>query len=351
MQCSIVHPSELGGTEFALWRQFVQQAGVGSPFLTPTYTTVIAAHRPESRVATLFDGPDLVGFLPYECSPERVGLPIGGGTNDVQALIAGSDFECDLPDLVRRLKVREWRFDHLLPGQELFVPFHREIHRSPVVDLSDGYDAYTLAVRQKSAGVLPKTARQRRQLAKEVGPVSTEWRSTRPEDLDLLIALKVAQYERTGAFDVFGAAWSRDAVRHFSELVEGECSGIMSALRAGDRTDRVALRSHQRIVAPLLVPGLRPAVRQVLARSHPAPRSGGCRGRTRHRHDRSRDGHTGVQAARVANTGYEVASGRVPARGPAYRAALLARHPAWLGRRIRRVTQEVRSATSRRSGA
>jgi CelD/BcsL family acetyltransferase involved in cellulose biosynthesis len=350
VQCSVVHPSELGDTELALWRRFVEQAGFRSPFLTPTYTTVIAAHRPESRVAILLDGSDIVGFLPYECSPERVGLPIGGGTNDVQALVTASDFECDLPDLVRRLRVREWRFDHLLPGQELFAPFHREIHRSPVIDLSDGYETYALAVRQNSASVLSQAARRRRQLAKEVGPVSTEWRSSRPEDIDLLISMKAAQYERTGAYNLFGAAWSRDAVRHFAELQEGECAGIMSALRAGDRT--IAL--HFGLTSGSLLHWWFPVYDPLFAKYSP--------GLVLLLDLAAAAGEHGVDLIdlgmgehdyklRVANSGYEVAAGRVPARGRWYRAALLARHPAWLGRRIRGLAQDVRSATTRRPSA
>jgi len=350
VQCSVVHPSELGGTEVALWRQFVQQANLRSPFLTPTYTTVIAAHRPESRIAVLSDGPDIVGFLPYERSPERVGLPIGGGTNDVQALIADPDFECDLPDLVRQLRVREWRFDHLLPGRELFVPFYREIHRSPVIDLSDGYDAYALAVRQNSATVLSQAARRRRQLAKEVGPISTEWRSSRPEDLDLLISMKAAQYERTGAQNLFGAPWSGHALRHFSELLEGECVGIMSALRAGDST--IAL--HFGLTRGSLLHYWFPVYDPQFAKYSPGlvllldlAASAGEHGVDTI--DLGMGEHS--YKLRVANSGYEVADGRIPASGHMYRAALLARHPSWLGRRIRGLAQDLRSATSRRSNA
>ncbi len=350
MQCSVVRPSELGAAEVALWRQFVRQAGFRSPFLTPTYTSVIAAHRPESRVAVLLDGSDIIGFLPFECSPERVGLPIGGGTNDVQALVTGSDFECDLPDLVRRLGVREWRFDHLLPSQEVFAPFHREIRRSPVIDLSDGYEAYTLAVRQNSTSVLSQAARRRRQLAKEIGPVSTEWRSSRPEDLDLLISMKGAQYERTGAYNLFGTTWSRDALSHFADLQEGECAGIMSALRAGDRT--IAL--HFGLTSGSLLHYWFPVYDPSLAKYSPGLMLLLDLAATAGEHgidliDLGMGEHD--YKLRVANTGYEVAAGRVPARGRLYRAALLARHPAWLGRRIRGLARDVRSATTGRSSA
>jgi CelD/BcsL family acetyltransferase involved in cellulose biosynthesis len=348
MQCAIVHPSELDGSEVARWREFVAGPAFGSPFLAPEFSVVLGTHRPDSRIAVLRDGARIVGFLPYERDPERIGFPIGGGMNDVQALVGEPDLVWDLPDLVRGLGVREWRFDHLLPDQRLFVPFHQSLDRSPVMDLSAGYDAYLEEVREKSSKVLPQVARKRRQLAKEVGPVVTEWRSTRPEDLDQLISWKAAQYERTGARNLFDESWSRDVLREFAGRADGECAGIMSALRAGDHTVALHFGLTRGSVLhwwfPVYDPEFSkysPGVTLLLDLAAEAP----SRGIEVIDLGKGEHGYK----LRVANSGYDVANGRVPARGSLYRAAILARHPAWAGRKVRALVDDVKSARDRRS--
>jgi CelD/BcsL family acetyltransferase involved in cellulose biosynthesis len=328
-----VAPRELGEAEFGAWRELIgSDTRFWSPFLTPRFSQIIGEHRPDSRVAVLEDGPRVVGFLPYERDPERVGLPLGGGMNDAQAMIAPRDLEWDLAGLVRRLGLRVWRFDHLLPDQALFSQFHETRHSSPTVDLSDGLDAYRAAVREQSS-VLQQTARKRRQIDRDIGPVTFEWQSTDPGLLDTLIRWKALQYERTNVHNLFAAPWSVAALHEFFESDDPECSGLLSVLRAGDRVLAVHFGVTRGPVLHYWFPAydaehstFSPGLVLLLDMITAAPDHGISLV------DLGR-GDQGYKR-RVANDEYLVAEGRVPARGRVYRAALLTRHPAWLGRRV-----------------
>src|SRR4051794_5718518 len=214
MDLEIVHPAEFGDVEHAQWRAALQQAGFRSPFLSPTFSTLVARHRPGSRVALLRSGGTVTGFLPYERDDERVGTSIGHGINDVQAIIGSAPYGCELPEIVRRLGVREWRYDHLLDSQVLFAPYRERTHRSPTIDLLRGHDDWIETLNGRSS-VVSKPARLARQLAKDIGPVTVEWHSDREQDLSRLVALKAAQYQRTGAADVFREPWVVGALREF----------------------------------------------------------------------------------------------------------------------------------------
>jgi CelD/BcsL family acetyltransferase involved in cellulose biosynthesis len=327
--------AELGENELAVWRGLIDaDAGFGSPFLTPTYCRIVATHRPRNRVALLHDGPDLVGFLPYGRDHEQVGLPIGAPMNDAQALIASRQLELDLPELVRDLGARVWRFDHLLPGQEAFADFVESWHSSPTIDLARGVDAYHESVREHSHGLLKKTGKKRRQLGREVGPVTFEWHSSDAALLDTLIEWKSRQYQRTHVHDLFASSWPRAALHEFHESNAAECAGVLSVVRAGDRLVALNFAIRRGPVLHSWFGAYDPALAKyspglvlLLDRAAAGPAHGVA----------LIDLGRGDQdfKRRVANGEYLVGDGRVPARGRTYRAVLLAKHPGWLARRVR----------------
>jgi CelD/BcsL family acetyltransferase involved in cellulose biosynthesis len=88
--------------------------------------------RPGARVAVLEEGPEVVGFFPYERGPLRVGRPIGAGLSDCQGLVHTPDLEWDRRELLRGAGLNVWEFDHLLATQRPFAPYHRARRPSAV---------------------------------------------------------------------------------------------------------------------------------------------------------------------------------------------------------------------------
>jgi CelD/BcsL family acetyltransferase involved in cellulose biosynthesis len=253
---------------------------------------------------------------------------------DAQALAAEPGFNCDMAALVRRMGACVWKFDHLVPGQPPFVAFHRSLHRSPVIDLSRGHDAYLTAVRQRSSNVISDTARRRRKVERERGPVVIEWDSRSTEDLATVMGWKSAQYRRTGRPDLFAQSWAVNIVRELAAEQSEDCSGLLFTLRVGDelvagQLDLArgstlsswfpAFDREYRLYSPGLVLLLGLAAE---AAEHGIERMDLGRGENDYK-------------LRVANESYAVAAGRVPAHGVTYRAALRVRHLGWVPRKVR----------------
>jgi CelD/BcsL family acetyltransferase involved in cellulose biosynthesis len=123
-----------------------------------------------------------------------------------------------------------------VPSQERLAPYHRSRHRSPVIDLRDGADAYLAAVRAQSRDVLSQVARRRRKLEREVAPLTCEWNRAEPADLTTLLTWKSDQYRRTGVWDRFAEPWIERVVRALAEPRDAPLlEGVLTTLHAGDR--------------------------------------------------------------------------------------------------------------------
>jgi len=68
---------------------------LASPFLCPEFAVAVDRFCPNARVAVLADGPDIVGFFPFQRRRLGVGVPIGYGINDCQGLIHAPGVEWD----------------------------------------------------------------------------------------------------------------------------------------------------------------------------------------------------------------------------------------------------------------
>ncbi|MBO0894625.1 MAG: GNAT family N-acetyltransferase, partial [Acidimicrobiales bacterium] len=146
-----------------------------------------------------------------------------GWSFDPRQLVAGAGLSC-------------WRFDHLVVSQAPFAPYHERRHRAPVVELAEGQSAFLEEVRAHSKDLLAQVGRRRRKLEREVGPVVFEWRSTRPgEDMAKLQRWKSEQYARTGVWDRFAHPWIAEALDALARTESAACTGVLAALRAGDR--------------------------------------------------------------------------------------------------------------------
>jgi CelD/BcsL family acetyltransferase involved in cellulose biosynthesis len=338
-----VAPSELGDAELHLWNAHVgTDPQMASPFLSPAFSRIVGEHRSASRVAVLEEGARIVGFLPYERDREQVGVPLGVTMSDVQALIAAPELDCDLTEVVRKLRMREWRFDHLLPGRRATSPYERSHHSSPIVDLAAGREAYEAVIRERSANAIKQRDRRARQLERNVGPLRFEWDERDPALLDLLVEWKSRQYRRTEVHDLFAEPWARAVLHDIHERGDPECTGVLSTLRAGD----VVVAIHFGVTRGSILHYWFPAYDVDFAKLSPGLVHLHCMLARSPEHGITLvDLGRGDQdyKRRVATGEYLVAEGRIPVRGRAYRAALLARHPGWLVRRVRALSHHTPS--------
>jgi CelD/BcsL family acetyltransferase involved in cellulose biosynthesis len=235
LEISVVHPGELGPAELTRWRQLHGHPELANPFLAPEFAVCVGRVRPGARVAVLEEGPEVVGFFPYERGPFRVGRPIGAGLSDCQGLVHAPGLEWDPRELLRGAGLDVWEFDHLLATQRPFAPYHRARRPSSVIDVSGGYEAWLQDRRRAFRHSISAMGRKQRKLEREEGAVRFQFDTKDHQALDTLMRWKSAQYRRTGRFDRFARPATVRLVRDLLETRAPGCSGTLSVLSAGGR--------------------------------------------------------------------------------------------------------------------
>jgi CelD/BcsL family acetyltransferase involved in cellulose biosynthesis len=246
MQISVVSPHELGLAEIVAWRSMQHKTDyLASPFLSPEFSLAVGAFRPDARVAVLSDGPELVGFFPFERRRLGVGVPIGAGLNNCQGLIHAPAVEWDLRALLRACQVSVWQFDSLAAGQRLFEPYAATMTPSPVIDLADGFDTYQEKLRVASPRFCRDLARKARRLEQEAGELRFVVDSCDREILRVLIDWKSDQFRRNGMVDLFDRPWIVGLLDQLFSTRNDHLSSMLSVLYAGEVpvAARLGLRS------------------------------------------------------------------------------------------------------------
>jgi CelD/BcsL family acetyltransferase involved in cellulose biosynthesis len=236
MRVDVVRPTELGRTECEQWRAMQRRLPhLDNPFLAPEFARAVGRFRDNARVAVLWRGSDIVGFFPFDRHRLGIGRPIAAELTDCQGLVHVPGLELDAKDLLQSCGLSTFEFDHLVDGQPFFEPYTTARAASPVIDLSDGYDAYEAELRQRSPKFSRTTRSKARKLAREVGDVHFEYDVRDRDALRQLMRWKSDQYRRTGRPDRFAQPWIVALVEHMLGADDAAFAGSLSMLYAGDR--------------------------------------------------------------------------------------------------------------------
>ncbi|NRQ39831.1 GNAT family N-acetyltransferase [Nonomuraea sp. NN258] len=234
MRVTLARPGELGQSEVSRWRA-LQQAdpSFDNPFLSPEFTLTVGELRDDVRVAVIHDGPDIVGFLPFERHPLGIGKPVAAGLTDAQGLVHAKDVEIDPRRLVKECGLAVYEFDHLVAGQPLLNARH-ERFPSPIIDLRDGHPAYLAYLAEHSGKTYKTTLAKSRKLGRTAGPVRHDYATTDLAPLRTLLSWKTDQYRRTGRTDRFAHRWIVELVERLLATQTDDFAGVLDMVYAGD---------------------------------------------------------------------------------------------------------------------
>ena len=210
-------------------------AALDSPLFRPEFAQIVASVRDDVEVAILERDGAPVGFLPFHRDSRDKGTPLAEVLSDVHGMVASSDLKWNALQLLRSCGLQAWSFDHLVIGQTPFQPYIYNLDDSPFIDLSDGYEAYLAARRAAGVSAVTQTARKARKIAREVGPLRLELRSTQPSVLKALIAWKQVQLADKNYANMFRLPWLLDLLNAIQAARHPDFEGWLSALYAGDR--------------------------------------------------------------------------------------------------------------------
>lgn len=243
MKTTVCLPRELGSVELDRWRAIRSgRPDFDNPFLSPGFTLAVGRARPEARVAVVEESDRIVAFFPFEGRSFGLGVPIGAGLSDCQAIMCEPEIELDVHELLAQCGLAAWRFDHLVAAERAVVGPSATECTSPIIDLSAGWEAYLAGEGRHSRTLFQKE----RKLAREIGPVRFGFAVSDDDALGRLMAWKSEQYRRTGRPDRFSRRSNVQLVRELAKTSEPDLSGTLMTLHAGDRLVAVefSLRSE-----------------------------------------------------------------------------------------------------------
>jgi CelD/BcsL family acetyltransferase involved in cellulose biosynthesis len=208
---------------------------LANPFLSPEFVITVGRFRPGARVAVLTEGQSITGFFPFERRRLNLGVPVCGWVTPIQGLIHAPGTEWDPRALLRGCRLAAWQFDGLITDQRPFQPYHAVMVPSPIIDLTDGFDAYYEKVRVRSPRFCRELARRGRKLGRELGELRIVADSRDASTLRTLMAWKAGQYRQTSHVDRFEQPWFVELLHTLLATRGDDCSGLLSVLYAGDK--------------------------------------------------------------------------------------------------------------------
>ncbi|UBU11705.1 GNAT family N-acetyltransferase [Nonomuraea gerenzanensis] len=235
MHVTLAQPRDLGESEVSRWRD-LQEADTAfdNPFLSPEFTLTVGELRDVVRVAVIHDGPEIVGFFPFERHPLGIGKPVAAGLTDAQGLVHVKDARIDPLWLLKACGLAVYEFDHLVSGQPLLAARH-ERHPSPIIDLRAGWDNYTESLRKHSGKTYKTTLAKSRKLQREAGPLRHDYATTGLEPLRTLLSWKTDQYRRTGRADRFAHPWIVELVERLLATQSDSFAGVLDMVYVDNR--------------------------------------------------------------------------------------------------------------------
>lgn len=226
------------------WSRMLNQSDTSRwAFLSPTYAEAVNETLGPVEVLLCTRGDVLVGLMPLQRAigwTGRLGLwePAGRQMTDYFGLLALPGVALDWPAILRAARIPCLYFTHLDESQRI----HGLTGDNPRKGLrtrihADGGVAHWEWLRNRDRKLVSDTERRERKLAAEHGPLQFEMQSANPmQDLECLIALKSAQYRRTGHHS--GPLLDKVNVRLLIRLLESgdpNCLARLSVLRCGGK--------------------------------------------------------------------------------------------------------------------
>jgi CelD/BcsL family acetyltransferase involved in cellulose biosynthesis len=234
----------LTATEREAWAHLLAESTTSCwAFLSPAYAEAVHETLGQVDVLLCWQADELVGVMPLQRATGwlgRLGMrePVGRQMTDYFGLVARPGVKFDWGQLLRGAGVPCLYFTHLdetqtahgLTGDSPRKGLRTRIH-------PEGGGAHWEWLRTQDKKLVSDTERRERKLVAEHGPIRFEMQSTTPaQDLDCLVALKNAQYRRTGHDG--GALLDPANSRLLSYLLNAAaptCQPLLSVLHCGDQ--------------------------------------------------------------------------------------------------------------------
>ncbi len=224
----VVAVDALDAVERLQWREWQKSNPLTqSPFFRIEFTEAVARHAPQCFVAKLMRADRLLGYFPFQKRGGGV-YPIGAPMNDYHGVIGPLEVAPTLEEVAAALKAIRLNVNGWV-GKGSSGHEGQSCH----VRLNEGYEAWLSERLAQYGKYFKDKARSRRSMEAQFGVVEVQVGLKQPDLLDRLIALKSAQFKRTGRHDIFGVRWTRDLLHDLMQQGDGGFGASMATMSAG----------------------------------------------------------------------------------------------------------------------
>jgi CelD/BcsL family acetyltransferase involved in cellulose biosynthesis len=231
---SVCHPRELGATEVEAWHGLQRRGALENPFFSPEFARAIGEVQESARIAVVYEGSELVGFLPFSARPLRNATALAGTIANCQAFVCSPLLPIPLADVVRGAGLSMFEFHALAPPAGPLPASSTRHVDARAIDLAHGWDAFRVGARRHRS--FKEIERKRRRLDRErAGEVAFTLGAYDGEVIGRLLRWKLAQLRRSGRREWLLAPGMPELVERLAAAAEPSMSGCVSSLRVGGR--------------------------------------------------------------------------------------------------------------------
>lgn len=231
----VISASELTPAHEAAWAAIMRERPeFRSPFYSVGFLKAVASHRPDLHVAVFRGDGRMTGFLPFHRRRLGRAAALAAPIADYQGLVGDGQAGLDPAALLRGCGIRCFDYDHARGDDPLFSAHAFRRTTSPLIDLSEGFEAWRTD--RRAAGSALKTAeRKMRKLERECGPLRFIADDRSDAAWATFLNWKRAALAGQGVRFILDEGWARAVVEDIRMTQTPDFAGLFSTLYAGER--------------------------------------------------------------------------------------------------------------------
>ncbi len=227
----IVRWRELTRADRQAWMTFrAAQPFLSSPYFDLGWFDAVDRARGDLFVARGASRGSATAFLPFHPGVFGIARPAGGTFCDWHGFVAEPGRELDPARALAKGPVG-YRFEAAPATDPALGPLAAEHDVSHVADFSRGWDLYARPEGAAAPKAIAKQRNSMRRLEADGRRVEFVIDDRSPRTLEVLLALKSAQYRRSGHPDALSWAWSRRLIAALPEATPEAFGAVVSSLR------------------------------------------------------------------------------------------------------------------------
>ncbi len=245
---------DLAPSSLAAWRGLLERAPhYESPYFAPEYVQFVGTLLPNIEVAMMEQAGEVQVILPFERVEGKFAIPVGRMVADYQGAIYPEGFDFDVVEMLRALKLRKWKFDHLFPAEGPFEKWCWTDWTSPQIEVHGGREGFLERLYGSHKNIRRNMIKAERKLARDVGELQVNFDSRDDAQLKQLLDWKCSQYEVAGRQHPFRIDWVREFIFGAMHLDSPHFRGNLSVVSAGDIPIAMEYSLHSHQVSHVLI--------------------------------------------------------------------------------------------------